>query len=120
MKKIILSILAIAMVFSFAACGKSYKMKKMAKKECECMKLKKKARKSDSEKKMREAEKCEYELEAMEADFNLTYFDEMQKISEKVAKKGKDAVPEEWEELNEKYEEILDDCKDDDDDDDDD
>lgn len=112
MKKLILSILTIAMVFSLAACGNSYKAKKLAKKTCECEKLRKKARKSDSEKKQREADKCSYELEAMQADFLLSNFDEYWKS------RKKDKESEEMEELEDIYQEVYDECKDNDDDDD--
>lgn len=115
MKKLILSIFTIAMVFSLAACGNSYKVKKLGKKECECEKLEKKARKSDSEKKKREANKCWYEYRAMQADFNLSNFDELWKLRDK---KKKD-WPEKWEELEELQKEAYDNCKDEDDDDDD-
>lgn len=111
MKKLILSILTIAMVFSLAACGNSYKAKKIGKKQCECEKLHKKARNSESKKKQREADKCSYELDAMEADFSLSNFDEYWKS------RNRDKESEEMEEWQEIYQEAYDNCKDEDDDD---
>ena len=71
------------MVFSLAACGNEAKTKSIGKKKCECEKLRKKARKSDSEKKEREYKQCKYELEAMEYELYLDNFDELWKENKK-------------------------------------
>lgn len=100
------------MVLSLAACGNDAKTKAIGKKKCECEKLRKKARRSDSEKKEREYKQCKAELEAMEYDLALSNFDELWKEE----KYGKDDLQDDLNNMMEDaYNEACD--KDDDDDD---
>ena len=80
MKKIIYSLCAFALVFAFASCGSATsKVKDIAKKECECKKIKKEKRKAESEEAREKLQKkydmCKYDLEIMESQFIIDYAD---------------------------------------------
>jgi hypothetical protein len=109
MKRTILSIFTVMMVFSLAGCGGlGSKAEALGKKKCECEKLRKKANRSDSDRQERAYKKCKYERKAMEAEMELALFDKY----DKYWGKGYDEIPEsvrdEMEAIESIYEEAYD------------
>ena len=81
MKKLIYSVSALALVVMFSACGSAASNgEKIAKKECECNKLREAKKEADGEDAKKKAKKeydmCMFDLSIMEAEMVKKYADD--------------------------------------------